>query len=140
MREIKFRAWDKEKKKFIRLSALHLEESGLEVGLVYDLSEHYLSTAFSVGGGRSLNLNDGILMQYTGLKDKNDQEVYEGDIVRCTRGCPHEIIWIEEYGGMFFGGMPTWYLSGLTEGYAWTGEEEIIGNIYENPELLEVEK
>ena len=35
--------------------------------------------------------------------------------------------------------MPAWYLSGLKEGYAWTGEEEIIGNIYENPELLEVE-
>lgn len=80
-----------------------------------------------------------ILMQSTGLKDKNGVEIFEGDIVKCTRGCPHEIIRIEEYGGTFFGGMPAWYLSGLKEGYAWTGEEEIIGNIYENPELLEVE-
>lgn len=80
------------------------------------------------------------VMQSTNLRDKNDVEVFEGDIVKCTRGCPHEIIRLEEYGGTFLGGMPAWYLSGLKEGYAWTGEEEIIGNIYENPELLEVPK
>lgn len=80
------------------------------------------------------------LMQSTGLKDKNGVEVFQGDIVRCTRGCPHEVVWLKEYAGMYVGGMPAWYLSGLNEGYAWTGEEEIIGNIYENPELLEEEK
>lgn len=79
------------------------------------------------------------VLQSTGLNDKNDSEVFEGDIIRCTRGCPHEVVWVKEYGGTYFGGMPAWYLSGLKERYAWTGEEEIIGNIYENPELLEVE-
>lgn len=78
-----------------------------------------------------------VLMQSTGLKDKNSVEVFQGDIVRCTRGCPHEVVWLQEYAGMYVGGMPAWYLSGLSEGYAWTGEEGIIGNIYENPELLE---
>lgn len=78
-----------------------------------------------------------VLMQSTGLKDKNSVEVFQGDIVRCTRGCPHEVVWLQEYAGMYVGGMPAWYLSGLSEGYARTGEEEIIGNIYENPELLE---
>lgn len=78
-----------------------------------------------------------VLMQSTGLKDKNGMEVFQGDIVRCTRGCPHEVIWLKEYAGMYVGGMPAWYLSGLSEGYAWTGEEEVIGNVYENPELLE---
>lgn len=77
------------------------------------------------------------LMQSTGLKDKNGVDVYQGDIIRCTRGCPHEVIWLEKYGGTFFGGMPAWYLSGLSNGYAWTGREEVIGNIYENSELLE---
>ncbi|MEB6088047.1 YopX family protein [Enterococcus casseliflavus] len=78
-----------------------------------------------------------VLMQSTGLKDMNGVEVFQGDIVRCSRGCPHEVFWLKEYAGMYVGGMPAWYLSGLSEGYAWTGEEEIIGNIHENPELLE---
>lgn len=43
----------------------------------------------------------------------------------------------KEYGGTFIGGMPAVYLKGLSEGYAWTGYEEIIGNVYENKELLE---
>lgn len=77
------------------------------------------------------------LMQSTGLKDKNGVEVFQGDIVRCSRGCPHEVIWLKEYAGMYVGGMPAWYLSGISEGYAWSGDEEVIGNIYENPELLE---
>ncbi|MBK4870022.1 hypothetical protein CU004_1891 [Enterococcus faecium] len=75
-------------------------------------------------------------MQSTGMKDKNGVDVYQGDIIRCTRGCPHEVIWLEKYGGTFFGGMPAWYLSGLSNGYSWTGREEVIGNIYENPKLL----
>ncbi|HDW9236196.1 TPA: hypothetical protein RNC41_001955 [Campylobacter coli] len=77
-----------------------------------------------------------ILMQSTGLKDKNGVDVYQGDIIRCTSGCLHEVIWLEEYGGTFIGGMPAWYLSGLRNGYSWAGREEVIGNIYENPELM----
>ena len=77
------------------------------------------------------------LMQSTGLKDKNGKEVFIGDIVKCTRGCSHEVYLEKEYGGTFIGGMPAIYLKGLLSGYAWTEDEEIIGNIYENPELLE---
>ena len=80
------------------------------------------------------------LMQSTGLKDKNGVDVYQGDIIRCTSGCLHEVIWLEEYGGTFIGGMPAWYLSGFRNGYSWTGREEVIGNIYENSELLEEAK
>lgn len=76
-------------------------------------------------------------MQSTGLKDKNGKEVFIGDIVKCTRGCPHEVYLEKEYGGTYIGGMPAIYLKGLLSGYAWTEDEEIIGNIYENPELLE---
>ncbi|HEU6757859.1 TPA: hypothetical protein VV401_001491 [Streptococcus pneumoniae] len=78
------------------------------------------------------------LMQSTGLKDKNGKEVFIGDIVKCTRGCLHEVYLEKEYGGTFIGGMPSIYLKGLLSGYAWTEDEEIIGNVYENPELLEV--
>ena len=82
--------------------------------------------------------NDLKLMQSTGLKDKNGKEVFIGDIIKCTRGCPHEVYLEKAYGGKYIGGMPAVYLKGIREGYAWTGAEEILGNIYENPELLEV--
>lgn len=80
------------------------------------------------------------LMQSTGLFDRNGKEVFIGDIVKCTRGCSHEVYLEKEYGGTFIGGMPAIYLKGLLSGYAWTEDEEIIGNIYENPELLEVKE
>lgn len=118
----KYRAWDKVDKVIREVTAIDWS---------LDLVEF-------MHGAIERSFENVILMQSTGLKDKNSVEVLRGDIVKCTRGCPHEIIWLEEYGGTFIGGMPAWYLSGLKEGYAWTGEEEVIGNIYENPELLEV--
>ena len=86
------------------------------------------------------NGEDVILMQSTGLVDKNGKEVFVGDIIKCTRGCLHEVYIEKEYGGTYCGGMPAVYLKGLREGYAWTEHEEIMGNIYENTELLEAIK
>lgn len=85
----------------------------------------------------SVEFDEITLMQSTGLFDRNGKEVFIGDIVKCTRGCLHEVYIEKEYGGTYFGGMPAVYLKGLREGYAWTEHEEIIGNIYETPELLE---
>lgn len=76
--------------------------------------------------------------QSTGLFDKNGKEVFVGDVIKCTRGCLHEVYIEKEYGGTYIGGMPAIYLKGIRNGYAWTGDEVIIGNIYENPELMEV--
>jgi hypothetical protein len=84
------------------------------------------------------NGEDVVLMQSTGLHDKNGKEVFVGDVIKCTRGCLHEVYIEKEYGGTYIGGMPAIYLKGIREGYAWTGDEVIIGNVYQNPELLEV--
>lgn len=122
----KFRVWDKLDKK------------------IYEVGEiHWFRGEFDfIGDGITFkrDADEVELMQSTGLKDKNGKEVFVGDIIKCTRGCPHEVYLEKEYGGTFIGGMPAIYLKGLSGGYAWTEDEEIIGNVYENPELLEVKE
>lgn len=127
----KFRAWDKRKNVMRDVAVLHFTKNGKTNFIEYWINPTEL---------KSYHVRNIELMQSTGLKDKNGVDVYQGDIIRCTRGCPHEVIWLEKYGGTFFGGMPAWYLSGLSNGYSWTGREEVIGNIYENSELLEEQR
>jgi len=111
--------------------------SFLRKEIIGKFSNGYISVPLKFEDKR--NGEDVILMQSTGLFDRNGNEVFVGDIIKCTRGCHHEVYLEKEYGGTFIGGMPAIYLKGLLSGYAWTEDEEIIGNIYENPELLEVE-
>ena len=107
MREIKFRAWDGRK-------ILSVERTELEISL------------------RGLKQNDDfILLQFTGLHDKNGKEVWEGDVI---------------HNGKFYGNGEIkfdWGRFYCTVGMEWGEIEtgcEVIGNVYENPELLPIRK
>ena len=118
MREIKFRAWDKNKKK-----------------MIYDIQSVYDSGPGPCDSFKDFLECEGYeIMQYTGLKDTNDTEIYEGDVVLCD-GYEWEIVW-DENTACF--NLETIHedICATFDNY-WSIEVEVIGSIYENPELLE---
>mgnify|MGYP001577393655 CR=1 FL=1 len=120
MREIKFRAWDKVNKRWIKLWKLCFAVTG-ELMAVDDIE------------GEVYGLHQVKLTQYTGLKDKDGKEIYEGDILK-NLGM---IEWGEE------GENPEgtgWIIQDFHGEYhytdAFTTPKEVIGNIHETSELL----
>lgn len=120
MREIKFRVWHKEYKAMFNVRKLHFLGSRIKVNNDIDFV---------------LNMNDKenqniILMQYTGIKDINEKEICEGDIVKYFKD---ELAIIEFKRGCFVIESENY----IDYFYEILGEIEVIGNIYENEDLLE---
>jgi len=130
-REILFRAWDS-KDNFMRydIGELHFLQGGLKV----------IGCATNIGNGW---VKDNPLMQSTGLKDKNDYPIFESDILKDLLS---GAIWIVRFGFCKKFSYTGWYCEGVNvqRDCQINGENnsnvnsqiEIIGNIYENKELL----
>ena len=118
----KFRAWDKEFKEMVQVDALLLDEQAIKA-------------TYKNGSVTKEDIKNYVLMQSTGIFDKNNTEIFEGDIVRVLdstytvfydneRGSyrlkPHDDRWNVDY------------MSNFSHG----GNFEVVGNIYENKEQL----
>lgn len=132
-REIKFRAWLKNESRMIN------PVIQLSVKAQYSTIAWYEDMHDALSGTLSDAFLDQVeLMQYTGLKDKNGKEIYEGDLVKGKTDIFERLVGSIEYAGCAY------VVDGVGK-YIKIREElnrsyEIIGNIYENPELLEVVK
>ena len=133
MREIKFRVWDNFRKKFAKqITTFKFDRCG-NINLVVYLDR--ANKTKEITEQEKIYTNDFELMQYTGVKDKNGKEIYEGDIVKIDDEV-YEIKWVGAGLSAVKGERRfDWWKFAKIDGGSYI--PEIIGNVYENPELLE---
>lgn len=113
-REIKFRAWDKKEKEWIgNGDSMDLYHSASANCFLFDNDNYDLHSEIE-------------FVQFTGLNDKNGKEIYEGDLLKDTSGYVRKVGFKT---GMFGKGLDYHF-------YQISEADEVIGNIYENPDLL----
>lgn len=119
----KFRVWNKQEQEYPEEQLYSIDTSG---------------NVMASGSFPELDCdvtNEVTIEHYTGLKDRKGIEIYSGDIINWKQAKQvHEIKWIEEQASFiaFPGGTPLWLYK------EWDYQLEIVGNVHENPELLEV--
>jgi len=131
---LKFRVWDKEENRMILPKYLY----SIDLLKEWVTERTKCNYTFSL---HSIPFDKVKFMQSTGLKDKNGKEIFEGDIVD-YKGREAVVKWHGSYASFIYR-----FVDGLQERVSeWDPlflacyNFEVIGNIYENPELLEVEK
>ena len=128
MREIKFRAWVKEKKAIFEV--ILIDYVTKKVTYLLERVGHLLNI-------RHDKFNNVELMQYTGLEDKNNKEIYEGDIVKLRANHGIGVVkYYDEWGAFVVEYIKPRQLAVLGMNY-YKEDIEILGNIYQNLELYE---
>lgn len=123
MREIKVRAWYKPYKQMCQVESLRFDENGVYTAVL--IEEPFYDR-------RIVEADEIVIEQYTGLKDKNGTEIYEGDILIDDTGEPIEY-WVVKFSeGGFVG-----ECAGVAEPLFELTNLEVIGNIHKDPELVE---
>ena len=131
-RPIKFRAYLKAINKMVEVNEINWYENSDDKGNISSI--RYAGETKYAHHYFEFDPNDVILMQYTGYKDMKGKEVYEGDIVRYYDDI-YEVRWI--WVGFYLRSIQD---DGFDELATTENFIEGIGNIYENPELLETKK
>lgn len=124
MKTIKYRVWDKINKVMRPVARISFGDDGSALTVIVEPAPKTKTYEYFV------DRESGELMQFTGLKDKNGKEIYEGDIVRHAMLPPY----ISKQPEKTFA--VTWLDYGYTPWLYDKNELEIIGNIYENKKLL----